>query len=452
MNIIVFGTGECYKKYRHMLAKMKILCLLDNDPDKQGKYIDGLLVEKPANINRYLFEFVFLLSDYYRDMRKQLLKMGIAPQKIVDKENKGFFENFVYTENYDCLKKGEKNILLISHAMNSSGAPIVLCEMAKILIRLGYDVTVFSEVAKNDGTVIYEYLKNGVSVRLYDEMVNIDVDDICREYDLIVINTVVLLPIVSMLSGKQIPVVWWLHEEEDAYNEFSLVRENFVLKKNIHVYTVGWRAKRTYEKYSCRKVEGELIYGVPFSSRKVKYSVKADKLIMAIIGNVCERKGQKDLCYIAQKNRELWEQSISFWLIGTISENDKLELSDGEYIKCFGLVTGEKLQQLYNNITVVICPSKNDPMPVTITDAFLRKIPCIMSNMTGQSKYIEQYKNGLVYETENIKQLEECIQWTIDNKDKLSQIGENGYKIYKEYFSMNSFEKKVESIIKKWIG
>ena len=68
---------------------------------------------------------------------------------------------------------------------------------------------------------------------------------------------------------------------------------------------------------------------------------------------------------------------------------------------------------------------------------------CIASNKTGTSAYIENYKNGLVFNVENPKGLAEKMEWILSNRDKLRSIGIEARKLYEEKFSEAIFEKNL---------
>ena len=86
MKIIIFGTGKKYqefKKYLHDISNIEVLALIDNDETKWGKILDGKVVDNPANISRYVYDFIVLMSDYAFEMKKQLMDMRCAEDKMI---------------------------------------------------------------------------------------------------------------------------------------------------------------------------------------------------------------------------------------------------------------------------------------------------------------------------------------------------------------------------------
>ena len=93
-------------------------------------------------------------------------------------------------------------------------------------------------------------------------------------------------------------------------------------------------------------------------------------------------------------------------------------------------------------------PSIDDPMPVVATENFMLGNICLCSKNTGTATFIQDKKNGFVFESENIDELKEKIMYILDNLDELDQVKKNGEKIYKEYFEMDIFEKNILKIVK----
>ena len=96
--IIIFGCGRQGKKMYYTLSRdFKIMALVDNSPEKQGRIVDGLkiLSAEEAGILLHKYKVIVTTSQYYyQDIRKQLAAEGLV-------ENKDFimYQQFV-TEWY----------------------------------------------------------------------------------------------------------------------------------------------------------------------------------------------------------------------------------------------------------------------------------------------------------------------------------------------------------------
>lgn len=85
MKIILFGTGECGQKLLSTPLKedCQIVCVCDNSKDKRGTLCNGHYVTLP-DLHDIDFDVVIVAtSKYAYDVKKQLLSMGIAEEKII---------------------------------------------------------------------------------------------------------------------------------------------------------------------------------------------------------------------------------------------------------------------------------------------------------------------------------------------------------------------------------
>lgn len=450
MRVIIFGTGVIYQRNKDRFKNMKIMAFVDNDYRKQGTFIDGIEVLSPESIGNLEYDYIIIASKYYIDMRNQLIDMGVSPNIIIDKEHRGVFAGVRYVKKYDKVSSlcGRKSILLVSHHMGLTGAPIVLFNMAEILVRNGYRVEVYSH---HEDELIYSFLQKGIPVTIFDDF-NFNEEEIqyyFSAFDMVIVNTVVLCSLVSKLQKLPMNIIWWLHEESDAYVQYGVKQEYLTVNENVWVYGVGSRAIRAFQKYSKGNKIQNLLYGIPEPRKKKSIKNVPAKLVFAVIGTVCIGKAQDVFFSAIQKNWSAWKETAEFWIIGSIDVQTKKEYEDTGLIQVFGSVDHAKMSELYNDIDVVVCPSRNDTMPVVLTEGMMNKKVCIASDITGTAEYIEQYTNGLVCKTGDEDSLAECIDWVINHRELIDEIGENAYKIYKSFFSMEKFEDNVLNIVKQ---
>ena len=82
--VILFGASICGKKYlNHLSTDEKVLCFVDNNIDKHGKYLMGLPIRSPEEISSLEYDQIVITSEYYNEILKQLVDMGIPFEKIV---------------------------------------------------------------------------------------------------------------------------------------------------------------------------------------------------------------------------------------------------------------------------------------------------------------------------------------------------------------------------------
>ena len=62
MKYLIFGTGDYYNRYKKWFDKDSVLALLDNSPQKQNTFIDGIEVLSPARGVQLPYDAVIILS------------------------------------------------------------------------------------------------------------------------------------------------------------------------------------------------------------------------------------------------------------------------------------------------------------------------------------------------------------------------------------------------------
>lgn len=82
--ILVFGCGKIAREIHKYISKInnKILFYIDNDPAKQGEKIFGKKIISPNDIVNLKYDYILIASSYWKEMRQQLLEIGVDPKCI----------------------------------------------------------------------------------------------------------------------------------------------------------------------------------------------------------------------------------------------------------------------------------------------------------------------------------------------------------------------------------
>ncbi len=455
MKAYVMGAGNLFEQYQHLYTDIEILGIIDNSVDKIGKELYGYPVLEPQEaINNYfkgIVDYIFLCSNYYKEMREQLINLNMPEKKIIDKDHLGLFEGLWCSKQYFFNSSLEaQKILMFSHSLDLTGAPIVFCRLAVVLKNLGYNVTVVAEMNSNiNHKELFSYLlENRVSVILVPSYLFFDIDKVAEEYDLFWVNTLLLDGIVDVLCKYNKKVYWWLHEAEDIYASKKVHQIND--HNCLYVLTVGWLARESFQKYFNHCVFRDLLYGMlPWNSTEHTETYCESKIKIGMIAAYSERKGYDFLVDIIKKNILKWQNKLSFFFVGNIPKEKKDEYKKVGIIEIKGELSQKEISEFYEEIDVLIAPSFFDPMPVVVTEAMQHRKMCIVSNMVGQSKYINNFLNGIIFKTGEQEELSAALEWVVNNPNKVITMGEEGYYIFEKYFSIDTFKNNVELIMKE---
>ena len=463
MKILVFGTGEFYNQYKKYIIRHEILAFLDNDNTKQGRTLDGSVIVSPEELSSFEFDAIFLLSLKCDEMKDQLLTLGVDEKKIFPYYDilaglEGKCSNqqlIIYGRNpFQRLQLSKKRILSITHNLNVTGAEIVLLEALKILNKRGYDIVL---ATSDDGPMRERFVCEGCSVIIDDNLRIARLENINwitnLEVNLIIVNTVFMWSLLRCYKFD-IPVIWWLHDSEMLYkNNFCRDLNAFSTNK-VHVYAVSQVAADPFFR-RCNIYDVKLLpFGIRDINKKRLHRDGSDKIIFAIIGTVEKRKAQNVLLSAIAKLGSDLRVKCEFWFIYQNQHRTKF-LEDIEEqaetmkeVKLLGYLDREEMLDAYGKISVVVCPSLSDTLPVVTIEAMQHSIPCIVSDKTGTASYIDDYINGLVCHANDAEDLADKISWMICHEDRLSKIGKAARRIYEEKFTLEVFEKNLlESLV-----
>lgn len=460
MELIVWGTGKLYQKYIGFLSQFRIIKFCDSNPDKQGNYIDGIEVIAPTQIMNYDYNYVVVMTYQIKPICDALRDLKVPPEKILLHSQMYLLRSPQICVNHfggeipfsDWISGKEKCILLISHNYSYTGIPVALKNMAIVLKRMGYSVLM---AAMEDGPFTTEleiqkidYLTDlaiGYQTRFFIEML--------KQFEAIVIGTLSLYYLVESLKDIQIPVLWWIHETHDRY---YVGRKNLSQRENITFLAGGNRVKRVflehYKNVNIRKLQ----YCIPDFHEKHPEVLSGNNmyLTLAVIGTIDKRKAQ-DIFMDAVLTMPLqYQNRLKVIMIGRLDETDisfaekirrqQKQLCNLDWIQ---EMTQEHLEEFYEGIDVLVCPSRDDPMPIVVTQAMMHGKICVISNEVGQAEFIRPQENGFVFPSEDVNELQRILIWLIDNRDSISEIGVESRKIFDQEFSEAVMERQLRIIL-----
>ena len=410
------------------------------------------------------FDTKAYLSSYADVMRNNPLIHYLTSGK---KEHRSIYEvneNIVgltaeFVEKVKNSCKSKKSILLFNHELTLTGAPRALMNMALSMQKQGYYPVIISW---KDGPMAEEIKDAGIDavldVYLYSKLKNEDAlyKEFLSLFDIIIFNTVVSLRFWDYMPQVHAKKMVWSHEGSMGYDTYgNVLNLRDVFNELDKVYSVGKYSQSFATPYLENKEKSEmLLYGIEdmdIHKYKSDKSENTDKVKFILPGAVCERKGHDILLNALDIIPQRIKAEMLLYLAGPASDkkiDDKLtERAKKEtYIKYLGSVPHEELMKLYADIDVVLCPSRDDPMPIVCTEAFIFEKAVIVSENTGTAGFIENKQNGFLIPSEDAKALAEAIIYAVEHKGELPVIGKRARKIYEDYFTIEKFDESVKIV------
>ena len=167
----------------------------------------------------------------------------------------------------------------------------------------------------------------------------------------------------------------------------------------------------------------------------------ATKLI--ITGRIDEPKGQED-AVLAIKELVGRGKNVELIIMGTRNpaylEKLKTIISENSiepYVRFMDF--NPNPYPVVNEADIVVLCSRNEAFGRVIVEAMLLKKPVVGANSGGVPEIIKEGYNGLLYDPEDSVGLADRIEYLINNRDKIAETGENGYRFALENFSEEKY-------------
>lgn len=460
MKLLVFGTGEYYERFKKWIVNEEIKALLDNSTEKQHTVIDGVEVLSPWEGVKRDYDVVIIMSFYIKAMKKQLMELGVPEEKIYHfydlRKLIRLEENWQQIRYYGITRqKLQKNagetIGLLSTDLALGGTAIALFHMAKILKKLGYSI-LFASMTDGPLRKRIEELEIPVIVDANLQLATMRETAWLAEFKLILCNAINYYIFLSE-RDTEIPMIWWLHDSAFFYDGVDREVMHRISGENLRVLSVGPVPEKALHQVLPEMPLEQFLYGVDDMTGGAVKPLPHEKVCFVTIGFIEERKGQDILLRAVRLlEKEVREQAV-FYLIGQntslLAAQIRDEIKQMPEMIMTGPVEREEIDKMLQNADVMICPSKEDPMPTVAAEAMSYGVPCIVSDVTGTAAYINEGNDGLIFESEDPKMLAQKIRWCVENRNKLEKMGKKARRIYEEHFSMEVFEKNVIEIVRE---
>lgn len=148
-----------------------------------------------------------------------------------------------------------------------------------------------------------------------------------------------------------------------------------------------------------------------------------------MFSRVMEEKGVASAVFALAEYNEKHEEKAKLEIWGPIEpqfQNDFENLLQlyNDFVAYKGCVPFDKSLETITDHIALLFPTfwKGEGFPGTIIDAFAAAVPVIATDWNANKELVDSFKTGLVYPNDEFSTLYECIEWSIENKDKLAQM------------------------------
>lgn len=152
---------------------------------------------------------------------------------------------------------------------------------------------------------------------------------------------------------------------------------------------------------------------------------------MLFLGELLERKGVWDVLKAINEHQDSLRGRLKLKIGGNKREKDVVDFISKnnltDIIEFEGWVAGDKKWQLLNWANLVILPSFNEGLPITLLEAMAYSCALISTPVGGIPEILENGENGLMVTPGNSEEIAKAIQYFVDNSVKCQEMGEKSY-------------------------
>lgn len=156
---------------------------------------------------------------------------------------------------------------------------------------------------------------------------------------------------------------------------------------------------------------------------------------------ILKDKGYKFCCnFVGSESEEITKD---------IFEKEVAKRGLDKTIAYHGPQYGKDKEKFFETANIFVHPTKNDAFPLVLLEAMQYKLPIVTTDEGAIADIVTPLANGLITISPTPEELSKNIARLLDDNNLRTILGENGYKKFKEKFTIKQFEKEITKIVKK---
>jgi len=366
-----------------------------------------------------------------------------------------------------------RDVLLVSHDLSLSGAPIMVSHLSKWCLAHGIFVTVMSPV---DGPLRETLVEAEIPV-IIDPLLAIGYEaftkfgcevpvkshrsftSLARDFDCVVASTIFAAPLIRDLRMEGIPHIWWIHE--------GLVGDHFLKKYSVLPGILGFAeliitpdksSRGIYQGFARRPIH-VLPYGIPdFAEKHVSTDEpRAGRLRFLLLGTIEHRKGQQTLLEALRHLPPDVLDRSQFVIVGRpqdakIAAEVRTATGLSAHLRFQETVTHKDALALIREADVMLCASFDETGPLILIEAMALGKAILTTRVGVVGETLVSEKDALFFEPGDAFGLANAIGRLVRDPELVRKLGANGRIAYEQYFRLERFGTEFLAVLDKAIS
>ncbi len=349
--------------------------------------------------------------------------------------------------DYDSGNEYRNRVLLISHELSMTGAPIQLKELASVIAGLGYKPVVFSVAG---GPLLYEFLDKGMVVICGEGSVTDSewLKRLIKWFDIVFVNTFILAPLVNFFAPMVSNLFWWIHESSFLFTKECCA--GIPNSPSLKIIAAGSRSRDHIEKYMDRS---SYILNICIPDYGMSLNARKDKTIFLWAGILYWNKAPEVLLRAVLALPSEYLAVSEFFIVGSNNSGSayiellnelERQLTNIHYIS---EVPHDELMQIMDEVDAVVVTSIEETTSMVAVEGLMKGKTVICSDGCGIAEYLEDGEDAFIHPVNDSNILCEKIKFIIDNPEETSEIARKGRAVYERFYSEKAFKENVERLL-----
>ena len=353
-----------------------------------------------------------------------------------------------------------RDVLLISHDLSLSGAPIMLSHLAKWCKAQGLGVVVMSPV---DGPLRETFMQADVPI-IVDPLLATGYDaftrfgrqlpikshrsftKFARDFDCIVASTIFAAPLIRDAHAESIPHIWWIHE--------GLVGDHFLKKYSVLPAVLGLAglivipdkfSRSIYQAFAKRDIR-VLPYGIPDVDHEstTRRESPVGPLRFLLLGTIEQRKGQKILLEALRHLPSEVLQRSEFFIVGRpqdakLAAEVRAAAEASSHLRFRETVTHSDALALIHEADIMVCASWDETGPLTVIEAMALGKAILSTKVGLAAEKLVGEEDALFVESGDAVGLAAAIERLVRDPKLRRKLATNARIAYEKYFGLERF-------------
>ncbi len=355
--------------------------------------------------------------------------------------------------------KSRGDLLLVSHDLSLSGAPIILLQLAKWCKAQGYFVTVMSPV---DGPVRPKFFEAGIPL-LVDPLITTGHPSFAQfagEFDCVIASTIFSAPIIQAAKAAGIPHLWWIHEgrvAEHYLGEDDKMRRT--LAQADLIVTPDTKSALVYQPFTDRRIR-VVNYGITDPNEEAlpaKLQPNDERVKFLLLGTIEYRKGQEVFLRALRQLPEDVLRQAHFQIVGRAHDLELTAKVEASAREISALTYEESLPHeaalaRIRDADVMVSASRDETGPLILMEALALGTPILSTTVGCVFENLAEEEAAIFYPPENDRRLAEAIAQLVREPALRDRLRAAARPAYEKHFAFERFGREFCGLVDEALG